>query len=271
MSLFKRRKANESADESEPVDETRDDEPTTGDEADEAAAGADDTAVAGSDDADDDDADDDGDGDDDGEDGDDDAEEDAERGPYDIDDAPDDGLERLDLGSLKIPALPGVEVQIQANEQGEIAAVALIAGPSAVQVGAFAAPRSEGIWDDVRAELREGVESEGGTVTEKRGTYGPELVGRITTPEGPQQVRFVGIDRPRWFLRAVFHGEAAADPAAAPELLDCLGKIVVERGVEAMPVRDPLPLRLPPEAVEQQQAAAEQDVDGPDGPDGAGR
>jgi hypothetical protein len=251
VSLFKRRKANEPADEPEPTDETLDDEP------DDAAADADETASAGSD-----------------EDGSDESEadeDDAERGPYDIDDAPDDGLERLDLGSLKIPALPGVEVQIQANEQGEIAAVALIAGPSAVQVGAFAAPRTEGIWDEVRAELREGVESEGGTVTEKRGTYGPELVGRITTPEGPQQVRFVGIDRPRWFLRAVFHGEAAADPAAAPELLDCLGKIVVERGGEAMPVRDPLPLRLPPEAVEQQQAAAEQAADADDGPDGSGR
>jgi hypothetical protein len=251
VSLFKRRKANEPADEPEPTDETLDDE------SDDAAADADETAAA--------------DGDEDGSDESDADEDDAERGPYDIDDAPDDGLERLDLGSLKIPALPGVEVQIQANEQGEIAAVALIAGPSAVQVGAFAAPRTEGIWDEVRAELREGVESEGGTVTEKRGTYGPELVGRITTPEGPQQVRFVGIDRPRWFLRAVFHGEAAADPAAAPELLDCLGKIVVERGGEAMPVRDPLPLRLPPEAVEQQQAAAEQAADADDGPDGSGR
>jgi hypothetical protein len=251
VSLFKRRKANEPADEPEPTDETLDDEP------DDAAADADETAAA--------------DGDEDGSDESDADEDDAERGPYDIDDAPDDGLERLDLGSLKIPALPGVEVQIQANEQGEIAAVALIAGPSAVQVGAFAAPRTEGIWDEVRAELREGVESEGGTVTEKRGTYGPELVGRITAPEGPQQVRFVGIDRPRWFLRAVFHGEAAADPAAAPELLDCLGKIVVERGGEAMPVRDPLPLRLPPEAVEQQQAAAEQAADADDGPDGSGR
>ncbi|BCJ35994.1 hypothetical protein Athai_34970 [Actinocatenispora thailandica] len=263
MSLFRRRKANDPADEPEPTDETRDDE-ATGDAAaadpDEATTGDDAPAEPADevgDDAENDDATEDEDT------------ADADRGPYDIDDAPDDGLERLDLGSLKIPALPGVEVQIQANEEGEIAAVALIAGPSAVQVGAFAAPRSEGIWDEVRAELRDGVESEGGTVTEKRGTYGPELIGRISTPEGPQQVRFVGIDRPRWFLRAVFHGEAAANPAAAPELIDCLGKIVVERGGEAMPVRDPLPLRLPPEAVEQQQAAAEQETD--DGPDGAGR
>lgn len=263
MSLFRRRKANEPADEPESTDETLDDEPAADADESEPDKTATDDDTAADDESEDDESKADRDEADDDED-------DADRGPYDIDDAPDDGLERLDLGSLKIPALPGVEVQIQANEQGEIAAVALIAGPSAVQVGAFAAPRSEGIWDEVRAELREGVESEGGTVTEKHGTYGPELVGRVTTPEGPQQVRFVGIDRPRWFLRAVFHGEAAANPAAAPELIDCLGKIVVERGGEAMPVRDPLPLQLPPEAVEQQQAAEEAD-DADDGPDGSGR
>lgn len=188
---------------------------------------------------------------------DDEADERADTGPYDADEVPDDDLERLDLGSLKIPALPGVEVQIQANEQGEIAAVALIAGNSAVQVGAFAAPRTEGIWDEVRAELRSGLVAEGGKVTEVPGPYGTELSGRISTPDGPQDVRFVGIDGPRWFVRAVFHGAVAADPSAAPELVACLERIVVDRGKEAMPVREPLPLRLPPEAVEQQQAAAD--------------
>ena len=96
------------------------------------------------------------------------------------------------------------------------------------------------------------------------------FAGRIKTPEGQQEVRFVGIDRPRWFLRAVFHGAVASDPASAPQLLECLEQIVVERGGEAMPVRDPLPLRLPPEAVAQQQAAQQAAAD-EDGPDEASR
>jgi hypothetical protein len=189
-----------------------------------------------------------------------DAEEIERVGPYDVDEAPDDDLERLDLGSLKIPALPGVEVQIQANEQGEVAAVALIAGANAVQLGVFAAPRTEGIWDEVRGELHAGLKSEGGTATEIDGDYGVELRGRIKTPNGPQDVRFVGVDGPRWFVRAVFHGKVATDPSAAPELVDCLRSVIVDRGREAMPVREPLPLRLPAEALQQQEEAAAQEA-----------
>ncbi|MGA8112601.1 MAG: DUF3710 domain-containing protein [Actinocatenispora sp.] len=191
-------------------------------------------------------------------------------GPYDIDDAPDDGLERLDLGSLKIPALSGVEVQIQANDQGQVAAVALISGPSAVQLGVFAAPRSEGIWDEVRTELAESLKTEGSAVTEVDGEYGTELRGRIKAPNGTQDVRFVGVDGPRWFVRAVFHGAVATDPSAAPELVDCLRKIIVDRGKDAMPVRDPLPLNLPAEAVQNQQAAANGDGGSADGADRSG-
>src|SRR3954471_5499806 len=66
-------------------------------------------------------------------------------GPYDILDAP-DGVERLDLGSLKIPAVPGIEVRVAANPEGQVEQVVLVAGESAMQLGALAAPRTEGIW-----------------------------------------------------------------------------------------------------------------------------
>ncbi|HEX6871606.1 MAG TPA: DUF3710 domain-containing protein, partial [Micromonosporaceae bacterium] len=33
-----------------------------------------------------------------------------EFGPYDLSQAPPDGQERLDLGALRIPAIPGVEI-----------------------------------------------------------------------------------------------------------------------------------------------------------------
>ncbi|WP_242419510.1 DUF3710 domain-containing protein, partial [Frankia sp. CpI1-P] len=37
-------------------------------------------------------------------------------GPYDVTEVPEDDLHRLDLGSLRIPALPGVQVQFQVEE-----------------------------------------------------------------------------------------------------------------------------------------------------------
>jgi hypothetical protein len=204
-----------------------------------------------------------------------------EVGPYDAEDAPDDDVERLDLGSMRIPAVAGVEVRMQANEQGQVANVVLVAGGNALQLGVFAAPRTEGIWDEVRSELRDGIRSDGGTVTEQDGEYGPELRARMRTPEGPTDVRFVGVDGPRWFVRAAFQGKVATDPSVAPQLLDCLHGLVVDRGQEAMPVLDPLPLRLPEEAVRQQQAAAGAngadpdatgtDADGTDGKGTGGR
>jgi hypothetical protein len=48
-------------------------------------------------------------------------------------------------------------------------------------------------------------------------------------------------------VRAVYQGPAAIDPTVAPPLVECLHNLVVDRGHEAMPVREPLPLRLPKE------------------------
>jgi Protein of unknown function (DUF3710) len=171
-------------------------------------------------------------------------------GPYDVLDAP-RGVERLDLGSLQIPAAPGVEVRVQANPDGEVQQVVLVAGESALQLGVFAAPRSEGIWDEVREDIRKQLFNDGVAAEEVDGDYGVELRSRVRTPEGLTDIRFVGIDGPRWMVRGVYQGPAAVDPSLAGPLAECLEGLVVDRGTEAMPVREPLPLRLPPEAIEQ--------------------
>ncbi len=171
-------------------------------------------------------------------------------GPYDVLDAP-DSVERLDLGSLQIPAAPGVEVRVQANPDGEVQQVVLVAGESALQLGVFAAPRSEGIWEEVREDIRKQLFGDGVAAEEVDGTYGVELRSQVRTPEGLTDIRFVGIDGPRWMVRGVYQGPAAVDPSQAGPLAECLAGLVVDRGTEAMPVREPLPLRLPREATEQ--------------------
>jgi len=170
-------------------------------------------------------------------------------GPYDADEAVPD-VPRLDLGSLLIPAVDGVEVRVQAAPAGTVQQLALISGESALQLDVFAAPRSEGIWDETRAELRESLLARGATVEEAAGEYGVELRVRLRGPEGVQQLRYIGVDGPRWMVRAVYHGRAAVDPAAAGPLADCLAGLVVNRGGEAMPVGERLPLRLPREMVQ---------------------
>jgi hypothetical protein len=151
---------------------------------------------------------------------------------------------RLDLGSLKIPSVPGVEVRVQANPDGQVTQVYLVHGESALQLGVFAAPRSEPIWDDVREEIRRSLGAEGVVAEEVAGEYGTELRARVRTQRGPTDLRFVGVNGPRWLARAVFQGPAAVDPASAGPLAQCLRGVVVDRGPEAKPAKEPLPLRL---------------------------
>ena len=77
-------------------------------------------------------------------------------------------------------------------------------------------------------------------------------------------IRFVGVDGPRWFLRGLFAGAAAADPAAAAPLEAVFREVVVVRGDHPMPPRDLLELRLPAEAAAalEEQAQAQQEQQG---------
>jgi hypothetical protein len=181
-------------------------------------------------------------------------------GPYDIRQAP-TGVQRLDLGSLQIPAIDGVEVRVQANPDGAVEQVVLVHGESALQLGVFAAPRSEGIWNEVREEIRVSMTADGVAPREIDGVYGVELVARVNTPQGPADVRFVGIDGPRWMVRALYQGEAASNPGQEGVLGECLSGLVVARDEEARPVREALPLRLPKEMADQAQQHAHEGHD----------
>jgi uncharacterized protein DUF3710 len=158
---------------------------------------------------------------------------------------------------------------VQANPDGAVQQVVLVDGDNALQVGVFAAPRSAGIWDEVRDEIRRSLFDEGVAAQETDGEYGVELRARVRTPDGGlTDLRFIGVDGPRWMVRGVFQGPAATDPAQAGRLVESLRGLVVDRGQEAKPVREPLPLRLPREAAEQ--ALAEQGGAGAPGPAAAG-
>ncbi|WP_305782703.1 DUF3710 domain-containing protein [Symbioplanes lichenis] len=167
-------------------------------------------------------------------------------GPWDAAHAP-EGVQRLDLGSMLIPAVEGVEVRVQAGPEGNVQQVVLVNGESALKLDAFAAPRTEGIWDEPRGELAAALKSQGADPQEIEGPWGGELLVRLQTPEGPVDLRFVGVDGPRWMLRAQFQGPAALSPDNDALLWDCLRGVVVVRDNEPRPVLEELPLRLPRE------------------------
>jgi hypothetical protein len=182
-------------------------------------------------------------------------------GPWDVSELdPDDSVERLDLGALRITPTAGVDVQVQVDEaSGTVSQLSLARPDAAVQVQPYAAPRSGGLWDDVRAQIRSSINANGGLVEEAEGPFGTELRAQVKPGDGSanlQPARFTGVEGPRWFLRAVFLGAAARPGPAATALEEAVRGIVVVRGSEAMPVGAPIPIKLPQQAEEADAAAA---------------
>ncbi|MEJ5914200.1 DUF3710 domain-containing protein [Pseudokineococcus sp. 1T1Z-3] len=178
-----------------------------------------------------------------------------EQGPFDVRELSDQDAARtrVDLGALRLPAVQGLELRLEMEEKTQrVIGAVVVLGPSTLQLQAFAAPRTEGIWEEVRAEIRGQVSRQGGAGEEVEGAFGPELLARmpVRTDDGRtghRAVRFAGVDGPRWFVRAVFGGKAAVDQGAYAQLATLLRGVVVDRGDEAMAPRDMLPLRLPPQ------------------------
>ncbi len=186
-------------------------------------------------------------------------------GPWDAAE-PHPDTQRVDLGSLQVPVLPGLDIQLVfADQHG--AWVTVRQATSELQLQAFAAPKRGSLWEDVRAEIAGEINAAGGTSAERPGPFGIEVVGRVPVEQGQPQsgmrpVRFTGVDGPRWFLRGLFTGAAADDPRAAAPLEELMRQVVVVRGDHPVPPRDLLELRLPPEAAQalaEEQARAGQD------------
>jgi hypothetical protein len=170
-------------------------------------------------------------------------------GPFDELDAPEDSVPRADLGALLMPLGEGLDLRLELNEAQQVIAVTLAGPDGSMQVGVFAAPRTEGIWDEVRPEIVASLKEQQGAPKERPGgSFGVELIGTVAGDGGRVPVRFVGVDGPRWFLRAMFAG-APADPSKASQYEDVLRNVIVVRGNDPLPVRDPVPLRLPKDVV----------------------
>ena len=171
-------------------------------------------------------------------------------GPWDVEEVPDLG-QRVDLGSLRVPVRRGMQITMELERKSRrIVAVNVVLGRTTLQLQAFAAPRSSGLWDELRAELSASITKQAGSVEEQEGPFATELLARLParTPDGrtaTRAARFIGVDGPRWFLRGVLSGEQASDPAVAAELEAVLADVVVVRGHEARAPRDLLGLHLP--------------------------
>lgn len=174
-------------------------------------------------------------------------------GPYDASEIePAQGM--LDLGSIRIPLVKGMQLRFDMEKDTRrIVGLTCAMNEDKVQVQAFAAPRSSGIWTDIRGDLVKGIKDGGGAVTEQEGPLGTELITRLPSRHADgtavyQPARFFGVDGPRWFIRAVVHGPAASSVEQLKPWLVFLRAIVVHRGDEPKPPREVLALTAPARA-----------------------
>jgi hypothetical protein len=173
-------------------------------------------------------------------------------GPYDIDDLPDDRTARIDLGSLLVAPAEGLEVRLQVDEERDQVQAVLLAGPEgALELRAFAAPRNGDLWSETRPRIAADFAQRGGTATEREGRFGTELVCQVTMRmadgrTGTQPSRIIGVNGPRWLLRATLLGRPAQEPETAGGWEDVIARVAVRRGAHAMPVGAELPLTMPP-------------------------
>ena len=173
-------------------------------------------------------------------------------GPWDFAERPvENDPTYLDLGSLVIHGRTGINIQMPTDGDSDTTgAVVMMTDDAGLELRAFAAPRSGGLWDTVRAELLDDVERLEGESTVVEGLFGTELHVKlpVTLPDGEagvQPSRIIGVEGPRWFLRATFLGKAALEPSDEGLLMDCFRDTIVKRGSAPMAPRDPLVLTVP--------------------------
>ncbi len=158
----------------------------------------------------------------------------------------------VDLGGVKILPREGLHLRLEVEEgTARVIAVGLDFANSTLQVQPFAAPRSNGLWHEIRAQIADQITKQGGDISERDGVFGPELVAQMPTapgsgsPDSTRIARFIGVDGPRWFLRGVIAGDGAVNGDVGAQLDDLFRSIVVVRGSSPMPPRDLIPLRMP--------------------------
>lgn len=175
-------------------------------------------------------------------------------GPWDSDGGYPPG-ERVDLGSLLVPVREGLDVRIVLADAAtpvwvDVVAGDVLNGGSILQLQAFAAPKTRGLWDDKRQEVADEVAASGGQSEERAGPYGTELQAMVVVgaADGRPQLeprRILGVDGPRWLLRGIIMGPAASRPELATPLERLFADIVVVRGDHAAPPGELLPIQIP--------------------------
>lgn len=153
----------------------------------------------------------------------------------------------IDFGAIQLPIRDDVTLKLEVEESASrVVALTIDHQGSSLQLQAFSAPASEGLWHEIRHTLDQSIQEKGGKTESVVGPLGPELNAQIPTKNGSYRLaKFIGIDGPKWFLRGVISGLALGDTLAMTYMIDIFRSVVVVRGNSPMPPKELLQLSAP--------------------------
>ncbi len=174
----------------------------------------------------------------------------------------------IDLGGLIVKkGAQGLWLRLQVEDQeGTIAAVMLAGPDSGLELRAFAAPRSGGIWDEVRTDTRPRPPAVAAPPSRPTASSVPSCSWPFqcsccrTARRPPSRAGSSASRGPRWLLRGTFLGRSAQQPDPDGPLESAFRGVIVVRGDEPMAPRDAIRTRMPAQA-QAQLMAEQQDPD----------
>ena len=141
----------------------------------------------------------------------------------------------VDMGSILFPAVQGMQLRTQVADDGTtVLQILVVLGNSGIQMSVAAAPRSGGVWEELREEIRKG----------DMPMQMPD--GRSAT----SRMRIIGREGDRWFARIDILGPAAATAEAGTDIEKVIDRIVVRRDDHPRTRLELLPVHLPAGAQE---------------------
>lgn len=170
-------------------------------------------------------------------------------GPFDISEI---GLltPYLDFGAIRIAPKAGVLIRADIDDNTKrVVAITLEHEGHRIQLQAFAASKTDGIWSGALDSIEQAIAAQGGKAERITGLLGPEIKASVPVEENGSKTlresRFVGVDGPRWFLRGLLTGPELYSQTRYMDLIDLFRSVGVNRGEIAMPPGDLLPLSIP--------------------------
>jgi hypothetical protein len=177
-------------------------------------------------------------------------------GPWDVDELdgshPSHARARIDLGGLRIRPVSGMRIQMQVDSAtGRATSVLMVSEQAAVQLMVIAAAKSALLWPRTITAVAADARRRGGTATQAEGPWGPvlQMSVPVTTADGSSGVQpslVIGIDGPRWMVRATLIGQAATDQKVHDQMMLVVQDTVVVRGEVPMAPGELIELRPPP-------------------------